>query len=229
MKRTIASLALLRMNWDSYNRDYIEIFVPFIVTLINKKKYKVFTEETIRKDFEGEYGLAIPYYPMITILNRTKTRGYIKRLNGKEYTPVANLVEAEEFSENAMILEREYNNVVKGFISFCQFNFNFDVSAESADRILIAFLKDHDLDIIFASHRGKTILPEVTTSEQEKFLINRFVQEIVTSEPETFAFIVDISMGHILANTILYDVNLENFHGKIASNCYLDTGIILIF
>jgi hypothetical protein len=77
MKRTIASLALLRMNWNKYKKDYIEVFVPFIVTLISKKKYHVINEEVIRGDFKEEYGLSIPYYPMITILRRTKkTRLY---------------------------------------------------------------------------------------------------------------------------------------------------------
>ena len=226
MKRTIASLALLRMNWDSYNRDYIEIFVPFIVTLINKKKYKTFTNDILRKDFENEYGLRIPYYPIITIFKRTTKRGYIKKLSATEYAPVHNLVEAEEFSENAMELERKYNNVLSEFISFCKDNYSVNISKEAADRILIAFLKDHDLDIIFATNKLETILPDVTTTEQEKFLINRFVQEIHSYEPQTFAFIVDISMGHILANAILYDIDLERFHGKIKSDCYLDAGII---
>lgn len=224
MKRTIASLALLRMNWDSYGKDYVEIFVPFIVTLISKKKYKVITENILQKDFEAEYGLSIPYYPMVTLLRRTKKRGYIQKKD-KEYIPVKDLVEADEFSENALALERKYNHVLKRFITFCD-EFDVAMNDESADRILISFLKDHDLDIIFANHSIQTLLPNVTTTEQEKFLINKFIQNANTAEPEIFGFIVDISMGHIIANAILYDINLDKFQGKVAANCYLDTGIV---
>ncbi|TRZ53402.1 hypothetical protein D4S03_01850 [bacterium] len=227
MKRTIASLALLRMNWDKYKKDYIEVFIPFIVTLISKKKYKVISEEVVRKDFKEEYGLLIPYYPMITLLNRTKKRGYIKKSDEREktYIPVKDLVDADEFSENAAALERKYNNVLENFIAFCR-TFEVVVEPEGADRILIAFLKEHDLDILFASREVRSLLPDVSTTDREMFLISKFIQEANQKLPEVFGFMVDIAFGHIIANSILYDINLEKFQGKISSNCYLDTGIL---
>ena len=39
MNRAIASLALVKTAWETYRRDYIENFVPFIATLTRKKRY----------------------------------------------------------------------------------------------------------------------------------------------------------------------------------------------
>jgi len=227
MKRTIASLALLRMNWDKYKKDYIEVFIPFIVTLISKKKYQIINENVIRQDFKEEYGLSIPYYPMITILRRTKKRGYIDRKDGigENYKPVKDLVEADEFSENAAVLERKYNKVLNKFVDFCKM-IDVIINLEDADRILIAFLRDYDLDIIFANYDVQSLLPDVSNTDKEKYLIGKYIQVANVNEPEVFGFLVDISFGHIIANAILYDINLEKFQGKISANCYLDTGIL---
>jgi len=37
MHKTVASLALLKVNWDTLRKDYIENFIPFAVTLMNQK------------------------------------------------------------------------------------------------------------------------------------------------------------------------------------------------
>jgi hypothetical protein len=227
MKRTIASLALLRMVWDKYKKDYIEVFVPFIVTLISKKKYRVITEGIIRQDFKEEYGLLIPYYPMITLLRRTQTRGYIEKKDKKQniYVPVKNLVDGDEFAENAITLERKYNRVLECFKDFCS-KYEVELDLEGADRILIAFLKEYDLDILFASREMRSLLPDVSTNDKEIFLISKFIQEANQTDPDIFGFMVDIAFGHIIANAILYNVDLEKFQGKLSSNCYLDTGIL---
>jgi hypothetical protein len=79
MNKTIASLALLKVNWDNLKQDYIENFVPFVVALINRAKYDVIDANKICKDFEVAYGLIIPYHPVVSILTRAIRRGYITR------------------------------------------------------------------------------------------------------------------------------------------------------
>jgi hypothetical protein len=227
MKRTIASLALLRMNWDKYKKDYIEVFIPFIVTLICKKKYEIIWEKVIRKDFKEEFGLSIPYYPMLTLLNRAKKRGYIIKRNQKEhsYIPKRDLVEKDDFSDSSAMMERKYNEVSLSFITFCK-KYDVEIDLENADRILIAFLKEKDLDILFASRQIDSVLPEVSTNEKEKFLISKFIQEAHDSDSDIFDFMVDIAFGHIIASSLLYENDLVKFQGKISANCYLDTGIL---
>ena len=117
--KAIASLALLKTNWDNNKRDYIENFVPFIVTLISRKKYKSIDVDIICKDFSEEFGLRIPYHPMITILNRTKKRGFIKK-ELKNYVPIREKFIDDDFSDVAKEQERKYQTLINRFIKFCR-------------------------------------------------------------------------------------------------------------
>ena len=82
LDKALISLSIIKVNWDQQRRDYIDNFLPFLATLMVRKKYESIEEnpEQINKlinDFEQEFGLIIPYHPMITILNRAKKRGLI--------------------------------------------------------------------------------------------------------------------------------------------------------
>ena len=125
-----------------------------------------------------------------------------------------------------VLQEQKYRKVIESFIGYSKETYNESINAENADRIFIAFLKDHDLDVLFASNTvEQTILPDVTTSNVERFLINSFVKYLHEKDPEIFNFIVDISIGHIIANTLLYR-DYEKFQGKLSGNYYLDIGLL---
>jgi hypothetical protein len=222
--KTISSLALLKANWDKQHRDYIENFVPFIVTLISKKNYISIEVNTICKDFEEEFGLCIPYHPMITILLRVEKRGYIKKQQGL-FIPVRELVIADDFTDIALEQERKYTKIIVSFVDFCQVKYRQQVSDQEADEAFISFLKEHDLEVLFATIDKSTLLPEADTSAINKFLINSFVRQAHEHDPEIFDFIVGISIGHIIATTLL-DRNYDKYQGNLSGNMYLDTGLL---
>lgn len=225
MYKTIASLALLKTNWDTLKKDFIENFVPFVVTLINRYQYKSIDTYTICRDFKNEYGLTIPYHPMMTILDRTRKNGYIVRENG-QFIPVMEKIESDDFSVVVGEQERKYNNIIDRFIRFCRENYETEVSEEDAENTLIAFIKEHDLDILFASKNKETLLPDVRSNASLIFLINTYVKHAHESEPEIFSFMVDISIGHIISSTLLYP-DFDKFQGRLSGACfYLDIGFL---
>jgi hypothetical protein len=228
MNRTIASLAILKVNWDHLQRDYIENFVPFIATLITIKDYKVIDVNKIIEDFPSEYGLIIPYHPMMTILTRAKKRGIITKIRGREdkFAPVKEKIVKFEFSNLAKEQQRKQEKVISKFIDFVNKNYNVVLNREDAESALMSFLKEHDLEVLFAAQQS-TILPPVKSSKKGKFLIYSFIKNASESEPEVFSFITDIAIGHILASALLYN-EFDKFEGKLKGlNFYFDTRIIL--
>lgn len=228
MKRTVSSLAILKVNWDSFKKDYIEIFVPFIATLINRRNYKTINVDELCRDFSEEFGLIIPYHPMITILNRAKTRGLIKRAKN-DFIPIKDKAVELDFSSIAMEQERNQNKVLSLFINFVKINYvqySEDIDNEKAETILISFLKSYDLDILFAT-QYKSVLPEIPPSIKEKFLFNMFIKYSYEYDQEIFNFIVDIAIGYVLANAIIYNQH-RWFNTKLRGvNFYFDTRFIL--
>src|SRR4028119_1748825 len=94
-------------------RDFIENFVPFIATLIRRKNYRSVNVNVICKDFESEYGLSIPYHPMLTILTRTMRNGYLERKRNGEYIPVKDKIIVGDFTDIAAEQERKHKKVIK--------------------------------------------------------------------------------------------------------------------
>jgi len=225
--KTIASLALVKISWDHSRKDHIENFVPFIATLIIKKNYKEIDVNQVCEDFKQEFGLIIPYHPMVTLLNRARRRKIIKRERGA-YVPLKDNVLKHDFTDMSKEQERRHEKVINEFIDFSKTKYNVEIDRYDAELMFLSFLKSYDLDILFASQE-KSILPEVKQSKRERFLVSNFIKNAYETEPACFNFILDIAIGHILASAILYGAEFKKFEAKLGNlNLYLDTGFILM-
>jgi len=229
--RTLMSLSFIKVNWDRQKRkDYIDNFVPFLATLIAKKNYKEIKRNTeeINKfiiDFKEEFGLLIPYHPMITILNRARKRKIIKKQEYK-FIPT-DKVYKYDFSGKTQEQVRKYEKIIQSFKKFAKGNYSKDLSNNEVENILIKFLKQYDLEMLFASYE-KSALPDVKASKTNMFIFSKFVENINKEEPLIFQILLDIAIGHILFNIILYGNNIEKFsQPKLKQlNIYIDTRII---
>ncbi len=225
--RTIISLAILKVNWDKKRVDYIENFVPFIATLINKKKYTDIVPETVLKDFSDEFGMSIPHEPMLTILERCTKRGIIKKNHRGTALPVWDKIAKLDFSDRQLDQERRQNRVFNELQIFIKEHFNTDISKEDIEEILIEYFRQHDIDILFSAFQ-KSLLPEVKADKKKKFFVYKFIQSCSENGPEVFGYIVDLAIGHILANCIVYEQDYRNYQGKLTDlNVYLDIQFLI--
>lgn len=228
MNRAIASLALVKTAWETYRRDYIENFVPFVATLTRKKRYSeidIANLGSFLQDFKTEFGLSIPHHPMLTILDRARKRELFQRKASK-LVPVEKNILKYDFSDLAVKKEGELNKVLTEFIKFCDEKFSVQASETEAQDAVNSFLKNHDLEVLFAS-QDKTLLPDGKASKQLKYLVCSFFNAVKTQNPELFVYIIEISIGHVLANTILYDKGFSNFSGHLRKlEIYLDSRYI---
>jgi len=223
--RTITTLAVLKVNWDHLKKDYIENFVPLVVRLINKKQIEVIDDiNKISEEFAAEWGLIIPYYPMVSIINRVKKKGFIKQINGKLY-PIKEKIIKADFGDLSEEQVRQQEKVINEFIDYSEKMYDIKLDRNDAERALISFLREHDSDILFTAQRG-TVLPNVKITRTHKFLLCNFINHAAASEPDIFDFITNITVGHILASTLLY-AEFDKFSGKLKKiNLYFDTAFV---
>ena len=111
------NVRIILQQQTDLKRDYVENFVPFLAELIYKKEYKEIIVSEICKDFTAEYGLMIPYLPMVTILNRIKKRGFIRQSFGK-FIPVREKLNTVSFSRRASQETRKIEKVLSELIKF---------------------------------------------------------------------------------------------------------------
>ena len=92
-------------------------------------------------------------------------------------------------------------------MNYCCEKYGEKFDLNKAESILISYLKDHDLELLFAG-RGDTVLPEVKRSKSGHFLLSSYINDVYINKRDKFNVILDIALGHILASAILY--NKEN-------------------
>jgi hypothetical protein len=227
MNRTLLSLAIIRTNWEQSRKDYIENFVPLVATLIKIKGYTEIAFENIneiKKDFQEEYGLVLPSSPLFTILNRLSKKKLIIRDQGK-FIPNYETLKEIDISKKSNEIRREHEKVIKSLEKYISEKHNMLIEISELESGLISFLKQHDLDLLFAAE-DISLLPQNKFSHKIDFFINEFIAETFRSEPDLFRYILNLTIGHALSSTILYK-EFNTYSGKLKNlNIYLDTPFI---
>lgn len=229
--KAIFSLAFIKINWEQRKCDCIDNYLPFLATLIARRGYKSVEEKAeqinqLLNDFTQEFGLIVPYHPMITILNRARKRGLIEKRNYK-FIPTDRVYEYD-FSDKEEALERKYEELIHSFINFSKEKYDQQLNREEAEEILVGFLRQRDLEMLFAAY-GESILPEVKPSKSEMFLFYKFVENAHSQNPVLFQTLLDVVIGHVLANMLLYEGEADRLYSpKLKNlNLYLDTRLVL--
>jgi Mitochondrial calcium uniporter len=228
MYKTITSYALIKLNWDIQHKDYIENFVPFVITLINRKKYSYIDVNTICTDLNPEFGLRIPYLPMVTIIQRLTTNKYIyRRRSDRKFIPDMMKIAADDFSAVANEQENKYRKIITEFARFCASDYGHRIGEEEAEEIFISFLKEHDLDILYLNAGQDTLLPPVEPiSKTNTFLLNSFIKHSYETKSDNFLFLVDISIGHMISNLLVCEAYEKTKYSLEKTNLYLDIGFL---
>lgn len=231
LKKTLTSLALVKINWDINKGIYLDYFLPFLSTLFAIKKYNYINEdqESIEKliiDFKNEFGLDIPYHPMISILNQAKKKKIIKKEEHRYY--ITNEIYKYDFTPKVKEQVKKYDKVIDAFIKFSEKKHSRKINKKEAEEVLIYFLKQYDLDILFATYRNSA-LPDVAPSKQNLYIFSQFIQNLFNNDYSLFQAFLDIVIGHTLTNAIFYGNEMGYFiNPKLRNlNLYLDTRLIL--
>jgi len=227
MDRTLASLAVLNVNRNIFQSHYIDIFIPFIATLIKRKKYEEIKPIQICEDFKQEFGLIIPFHPIILILNRAKKMGLIKQEENK-YLPIFAKIEDYDFSKKAEKYLYDYDKVIDAFIKYSEQKYKTKIAHEEAENTIVSYIKEYDIEILFAT-QNKSLLPEIKRSikKRNKYILNKYIQYLHENKLELFKVIENLAIGYFVASPILYE-NFDNYKGKFNDiGFYLDTNLIL--
>ena len=228
LARTVTSLALVKFSWDHLKHDYLDAFVPFVAMLLKEGRYESVLDQDVHRlcqDFATTFGFQVPYHPMITILNRAKKRGLLTRSRGR-FIPVQDRIAENNLAEKATRQEAQFSDLVNRLIEFAQESVGRTITKEEAHEGVIAFLRNHDLDILFASG-GSSVLPDVQPSQAVKYVVARFIQQLYKTDKSAFSFFVDVAVGHALASALLFR-EIDRFTARLTSvHIYCDTRFLL--
>jgi len=231
MERSLVSLSLVTSLWEHRRSDYLDNFVPFIATLIYRKEITSIDSSKVGPlcdDFFSEFGLRIPYHPMISILNRCKKHGLFRKSAGVFHIDKAKITELNFTAEETQFIHKE-KSLVEDFIHFAQENYSLDIDSSIVEKLLLNMFKHSDIEILFVSREMNSILPEINIAKKYKHylhVLRRYVIKLYHSNYELFQYLADMALGHVIASAIV--IEEYNWPGETVRNCsfYLDTPII---
>ncbi|MFA6571172.1 MAG: hypothetical protein WCT77_08035, partial [Bacteroidota bacterium] len=227
MNNAITSLSILKVHWDEFQKDYIDNFVPFVGNLISIKDYTEIKIENFIIDFEKEYGLKIPYFAMKSILIRAKNNYSLIKEENHQYIPNIKQNPFQNFAQCSKDQLRKHNKIISELIKFSKDKYNKEITENEADDVIIKYLKKYDIDIVFLSTNSNSLLPNVSPQKELLYIFNNFIIEINNNEPMLFNHLLEITIGHMVSNTILYE-GYQLIQGNLNKvTVFVDTPILI--
>lgn len=224
MSNSLLSLAIVRANWERHKQDRVDNFVPLVGTLVIEKQYASINGDTLAEvctDFKNKYGLWIPTHALVTIIRRmTKYQMLVKAED--TWKPDFEKLEELNLADKSAEIEREFGYLLDQLQLYIKNATEEESSRTEIEKGLIAFLQEHDLDILFGT-QNQRLLPQVKKNKKLAYLIGQFIKHASESEPKSFKYLIDITIGHALAATLLYE-DFTVFQGKLKNlDIYFDT------
>lgn len=222
---TLSALAILKVNWDRFNQDYIENFVPFVAEVLRQSKDEVVSLQDLQEGVRNHFGLDLPLNPLKQILQRVAKHGYVRKDSGVFYRNQDRLKELN-FSEVRGNVMSIHDRLLPRLRDFTLTEHGIKWSENDAAAAIHSFLINYSLDILFAKSERTKI--EVKGGPQKAaYIIASFLTYYQEKEPQIFEDFTTLVKGHLLANAIY----LPN-PGSVAqrfqkTKIYLDTTVII--
>ena len=114
----IASLSLLKCNWDSYSRDFLQVFLPVVAESIRLSEHDVVSLENTQQSIREHFGLEFPQNVLRTLLKRAERKGYLQNDRGV-YRKNHRKLDSMKFRETCESVVVAHEQVVARFAEFC--------------------------------------------------------------------------------------------------------------
>ncbi len=225
MNKTLFGLALISYNWENNKKDIIDSYVPLVCNSIKTKAYSKITRENVQDDFKEFYGINIPLGAIESILKRMAKDGLLNKQAGEwlvNYDKVSKAIKSTEKDE----LNTAFQELIVDLNIYSSEVFSVELSSEKIEAGIIAFFKNYDLDLLFASNNGESVLPKIKESKKAKYIIAKFITDLEDKDPRKFKTVLKLAKGYAIASLITYE-DIQHYTGNLNDvEVFLDAPII---
>lgn len=221
----LASLAILKVNWDTYGTDYIECFVPFVVECVRQSSDDAISLHALQNDLKTQFAIDMPLNALKMVLTRARKHGFLRKENDVLYRNIEQCSKTR-FKERQVKVEVTYDAVLQRLQQYAKENHNLDWSASDASEGLNTFLRDNSLALLFSVAEGG-----IYTSSQDRssrhFVVGSFIADAQQrNDNQLIEDITVLSQGNLLLN-VLYLPSQDKLSKKFSNTrVYLDTSFL---
>lgn len=198
---TLISLAMLN-NQINNNKDYIDYFQPFIISVIREidKSGKQICVDEVRPLLESNIGLKVPDGIVRILLRRLFRKNLLTESYGLYSANRKKLEKCPDFDADRRETKRHIYALVADFISFHELENGIKISDEEALDYFIQFLSCFSIDSIRLSVGGTCF--SVKSKKKNIILVGNYLLKINKQNPDKFNDFVIFLQGNMIANCI---------------------------
>ena len=150
---TTVSLAILKVNWDTLHKDYIENFVPFVTEAIRLMPVDVVSLPDLQKSMLMNFGLNIPQNVLAGILKRVCRQHYISYDSiGPIYRRNPMKLDTFKFYEDKQQVLRNHEDLISSLRQYCSDTYSMNWSSKQAEDVLQAYLEENQVHVMLAAN-----------------------------------------------------------------------------
>ena len=206
MNKQLATFSLLSTQWKKYNRSYLDNFVPLFATLLIEKAITNFGQKDyieLAEGFKQLYSLPpLPSYLVSSLVAKLLKLRFLTKERDKFIVNNTKIIESNCYIKDEIIdSSNKQNEIFSEFKKFCKDRYEKTITDNDANRMILSFIKENDVDIVFT---------EVNTdsSVEELFLVGRYVSSLFLEKPDLYKDFVNFAIGSIAFNA-MYLVPIE--------------------
>lgn len=222
----ILSLAVLKVNWETHGKDYLENFVPFLLECIRLSADDLVSLPDLQSDVKKRFDLEIPQHAIETLLRRMAKRGYLQTRR-KVYWRKADLLDNTGFREAQQRVLQMHDELLRSLISFCHTAHGVGWTEKDAEEALETYL-EHGLIPLIRGMRQGTLLPiPEHPPKSARYLVGSYIRHLQETHSGALGYLETVLKGHMLASAVFLNETSQSQRKFCDTAVYFDTSFLI--
>lgn len=221
----LASLAILRINWDTQQQSWIDNFVPFVTECLRVLPAQSLEVGYVQRAMRDQFGLEVPVGALWTILRRAVRRGFATQEN-RRFSVIPDALADDGLQRQRQDALRQQAALVDRLCQFASRGYRRDLAREEAEQGLLAYVEELALPLL-RTMLGAAAFEPASQDQGDRYIVSAFIADLVERDPQGFEYLETIVKGSMLASSLyLGDLGTvdQRFHRVTV---YFDTPFLL--
>jgi len=198
-KEAIASLALLKVQWDRHHTNYVDNFLPFVRYAIAHSTDAVITTGDLQAGIETHFGLRLPQQALRLLLDHAARRHWV-RVDHRIFVRNDTAGGDPDFDRQRRQVEEDHHALVEDLRRFAG-EFGHQWSEEQASTALLTVVT-HGRDEFLARSSKHLILPPRQTRRDDAYVAGQFVKSALETSSQNGTRLDRLFRGLLLAHAL---------------------------
>lgn len=216
----ICNTAILRSGITN-NKGIRDALVRLFVTLIEHKKYDLFSKETFIKDFIDFYSLPINAMMFGEVLPDLLKKGIIKKKEKDVFIVKKETLSNLNYLKGYEDFIRQSDLLVDKFVDYAH-ALRCEMSKKDAMRVLSTYIEESICSLGMDSSSPEKL------NDEEEYLVATFIGDVRANQPSYYEIFENILVGRMLASFITNGgkTTEESVSAFLKTTIYLDTAFL---